>query len=225
MFDEDALQPLSGLQHLVFCERRWALLHLEGQWQDNAFTVEGTALHETVDDGRAESRGALQILRSVPLRSLRLGLVGKSDVVELHAAAPGSPGAVPVPGHAGHWRLFPVEYKRGAAQDLGPYRVQLCAQALCLEETFGTAIEAGALYSGESRHRHEVVFDAALRQTTEAAAARLHGLAAAGRTPPPVYGKKCHSCSLFEPCQPRTEGRSARGYLARALARAVEEEP
>jgi len=215
VFAADDLLPLSALQHLVYCERRFSLVHVERVWVDNPFTVEGTGHHAVIDEGRSESRGALHVLRSVPLVSRRLGISGKSDLVELYAA-PGDVNAVEIPGHPGRWRLLPVEYKRGAARGVAAYEVQLCAQALCLEEAFGGRIEVGALFSFRNRRRRPVAFDDDLRGRTELGCARIHELFAARETPPPSYGSKCKSCSMFEPCQPRAPEHSAAAYLERA---------
>src|ERR1700681_2652308 len=135
MFTEDDLLPLSALQHLLFCERQAALIHLEQMWAETGLTVEGTHLHERVDNARGESGGDVRIARALPLRSLRLGLSGRADLVELHlvsADTSGEPGAV-LPGISGEWRPFPVEYKRGRPKAHHADEVQLCAQALCLE--------------------------------------------------------------------------------------------
>ncbi|HEX4952932.1 MAG TPA: CRISPR-associated protein Cas4 [Thermoanaerobaculia bacterium] len=228
MFTEDDLLPLSALQHLVFCERQAALIHIERVWQDNPATVEGKALHEKVEDGVGESRGDLRIARDLPLTSLELGLAGKSDVVELHRAGDGDPAAVAVPGLPGRWRLYPVEYKRGKPKPHQADEVQLCAQALCLEENLGGQIPEGALFYHQARRRQTVALGEALRQTTRAAVARLHALFAAGTTPLPVYEAKCHGCSLFEICQPQAPQRSAATYLEsqrRSAARDEEAAP
>ena len=130
MFTEDNLLPISALQHLLFCERQCALIHLERAWQENRLTAEGRIMHERVHEGGDETRRDVRIVRGLRLRSLALGLVGIADVVEFHRAADG----VAVPESAGTWRPFPVEYKRGRPKSEPWDAVQLCAQALCLEE-------------------------------------------------------------------------------------------
>lgn len=218
MYTEDDLLPLSGLQHLLFCERQCALIHLEQIWVENRLTVEGRHLHEKSDSGVRESRGDLRIARGLPLHSFRLGLSGKADTVELHRLSGAEPGAgALLPGLSGLWRPFPVEYKRGKPKSHRADEVQLCAQALCLEEMLGAPVPAGALYYGETRHRLDVPFDAELRRLTEQAAARFHALIASGVTPTPVREPKCDSCSLLEVCMPAAPGRSARSYLADLL--------
>lgn len=222
MYSEDDLLPLSGLQHLLFCERQCALIHLEQIWVENRLTVEGRHLHEKSDSGERESRGDLRIARGLPLHSFRLGLSGKADTVELHRLDGAEPGVgALLPGLPGLWRPFPVEYKRGKPKSHRADEVQLCAQALCLEEMLGAPVPAGALYYGETRHRLEVAFDAELRRLTEQAAARFHGLISAGVTPAPVREPKCDSCSLLEVCMPAAPRRSARGYVADLLRQAA----
>jgi CRISPR-associated exonuclease Cas4 len=212
-FGEEDLLPLSALQHLLFCERQCALIHLEGAWRENALTVEGRHLHERIDAGGRESRGDLQIARSLPLVSLRLGLAGRADVVELHRDA----GGVPLPGRSGRWRAVPVESKRGRPKAHRADEVQLCAQGLCLEEMLGGEVPSGALFYGETRHRLEVAFDAGLRRLTEETAERLHALVASGRTPRARREPKCRSCSLLALCLPDALGGSAAAYLDRVL--------
>jgi CRISPR-associated exonuclease Cas4 len=209
--------PLSALQHLVFCERQFALIHVERQWADNPLTVDGKALHEQADAGSRETRGDLRIVRSLSLRHSKLGLVGKADVVELHRLG-GEGEGIRLPGAAGRWRPFPVEYKRGRPKSHDADRVQLCAQALCLEEMLGVQVPAGALFYGQTRRREEVAFDAGLRRRTESAAARAHELLASGHTPTAVLAPKCRRCSLREICRPEAAGRSVADYLRRATS-------
>lgn len=219
MYPEDQLLPLSAVSQYVHCPRRCALIHLEQVWSENAFTAEGNVLHEKAHSGANESRGDMKILRSLRLRSLRLGLTGIADVVEMHRREPAE-GGVQVPGLAGTWLPFPVEYKRGASKDIRCYEVQLCAQAICLEEMLAAKIPEGALFLGEKQHRTPVLFDAALRAETEAACAAVQKLFAEGVTPRADYSKRCSSCSLLEACLPQSAGggKSARAWLARQLA-------
>lgn len=220
MYAEDDLLPLSALQHLLFCERQCALIHVEGLWADNALTVEGTHLHKKVDEGPDESRGDVRTTRAVPLRSSRLGLIGRADAVEFHRVAEG--GAAAFGEGAGGWRPLPVEYKRGRPKRDRSDEVQLCAQALCLEEMLGTEVPAGALFYGATRRRVEVPLDAALREETAWAAARVHELVATGTTPRAARAPKCDRCSLLSLCLPDAlgAGRPVARYLARALAAA-----
>ena len=207
MYSEDDLVPLSALQHLVFCERQCALIHIEQLWDENRFTAEGRIMHERVHEVGAESRGNVRIARGVALRSLRLGLIGKADVVEFHRI------------EGGKWRPFPVEHKLGKPKPDDCDKVQLCAQALCLEEMLGVEVPAGAIFYGRTRHRLDVEFDDALREETEKAAGQVHDLIRSGSTPKPVYTKKCKSCSLIDHCLPQViqKKRSVLGYLTQAL--------
>lgn len=207
-YSEDNLLPLSALQHLLFCERQCALIHIEQAWCENLFTAEGRIMHERVDSGGRESRGAVRLAYGLTLHSFRLGLVGKADVVEFHRD------------EGGGWQPFPVEHKRGRAKKENWDRVQLCAQAMCLEEMLGVAIPAGALFCGKTRRRQDVVFDAELRREVERTASWLHELIRSGKTPSARYEKKCESCSLLHLCLPKVAGagRSARKYMTDALA-------
>jgi len=206
-YSEDDLIPLSALQHLVFCERQCALIHVEQAWDENRFTAEGRIMHERVHEAGEESRGNVRVARGVSLRSLRLGLIGKADVVEFHRVEPGK------------WRPFPVEHKRGKPKPDESDKVQLCAQALCLEEMLGVEVPSGALFYGRTRHRLEVAFDEALREATGKAAGQVHELIRSGNTPKPVYAKKCKSCSLVERCLPQAlyKKRSVKAYLTQAV--------
>lgn len=226
MHPESDLVPLSGLQHLVFCERQCALIHVERQWGENRFTAEGRVLHKKAHDGKPETRDGERITRGLPLRSLRLGLAGNADVVVWRPPPGFRAGRRSLaemvrtarPGEFADWAITPVEFKRGQPKKNDCDRVQLCAQALCLEEMLGIAIPVGQLFYGLKRRRFDVPFDAELRQTTESAARRLHEIITAGVTPPAVYEKKCDTCSLLEVCLPRTlGGRSASQYLQREL--------
>jgi CRISPR-associated exonuclease Cas4 len=219
LYLEDDLLPISALQHLQFCERQWALIHLEQQWEENRLTAEGRILHDRVHDAATESRPGVVIARGLLLHSLRLGLTGQADVVEFHRLDGDPPGAARLPDREGWWRPFPIEYKRGRPKPDSCDEVQLCAQALCLEEMFGVGIENGALFYGKRRRRTEVPFDGALRKHTEELARRMHDLYCARITPPAVYEKKCDNCSLYDRCLPRTTSKrkSVGRYLATFL--------
>ena len=210
MYTEDDLLPLSGLQHLLFCERQCALIHIEQSWAENRFTAEGRVMHERVHKEDRESRGAIRVEYSMALRSLRLGLIGKADVVEFHRE-----GDQP----AAKWLPFPVEYKRGKPKKDNSDKVQLCAQALCLEEMLGLEVKSGALFYGKTRHRQDVNFDDRLRAETEETAAGFHRLFEAGKTPKAVYTKRCDSCSMKSLCLPKIvdKSRSIERYLIDAV--------
>src|SRR3989338_9473354 len=196
MYSEDDLLPVSALQHLLFCERQCALIHIEQAWSENLFTAQGRILHEKVHSETAERRKDMRVEYGMPLRSLRLGVVGKADGVEFHRGPDGGSTALTTGGRC----PFPVGYKRGRKKPDNRDNVQLCAPALCLEEMLGVSIPCGAIYYGKERHRTDVEFDEALRKETEETAARLRRLIDSGRTPPPVYEEKCDTCSLMGIC-------------------------
>jgi CRISPR-associated exonuclease Cas4 len=207
--DESDLIPLSALQHYLFCPRQCALIHLERLWAENVLTAEGRILHESSDKPGQASRGERRIVQSMPICSRALGVAGVADVVELTRAS-------------GRWRPYPIEYKRGRPKAHRADEVQLCAQALCLEEMFGVAVPEGALFYGKVRRRHVVAFDEGLRALTREVATETRALLAATRTPPPVYERKrCDSCSLFQLCRPKRLERP--GPIAAWLRRRVEE--
>ena len=223
MFAEEELLPLSGLQHLTFCERRWALVHIEQLWEENRFTAEGELAHERAHSGEVESRPGVLIRRALPLHSFRLGLSGQADVVEFH---PSANSGVRIEGRTGFWQPYPIEYKRRrAAAGTSAYKVQLCAQALCLEEMLGQEVTEGAIYDGTARRRQPVAFTTDLKAAVEAAAMRMRELFRAGRTPPPVLTNGCMKCSLLERCQPRaiSRARPVARYLASEFLKAVGE--
>ena len=199
---EDELTPISALLHMLYCPRRCALIHIERQWSENRFTAEGRILHERIDAGGSERRSGVTIERSVPLRSLRLGVSGIADVVEMREDN----------------RPFPIEYKRGRPEAHRADEVQLCAQAICLEEMLDRPVPEGALFYGRSRRRKAVVFDAELRALTERVAADTRSLLAAGDTPPPEFeARKCNGCSLREVCRPQWPRQMVRQWLAQAV--------
>lgn len=214
---ESELLPLSALQHLVFCERQCALVHIEQVWTENWLTATGRNLHDRVHESGSESRGDVREARSLRLSSARLGLAGQADVVEFHRVE--SDGAM-LPGVEGMWRPFPVEYKRGKPKEHRADEVQLSAQAICLEEMLGVSVPEGALFYGTPRRRQGVVFDENLRSLTERAARQLHELFRLRITPPAVYDRRCDSCSLVGTCLPRSAGanRSITRYLERMIA-------
>lgn len=210
LFTEDDLLPISALQHLLFCERQCALIHIEGLWVENRLTMQGRHLHQAADHGRDEARGRVRTVRALPLHSLRLGIVGRADVVEFHE-------------DSGCRRSVPVEYKRGRPKPDDSDRVQLCAQALCLEEMLGTVVAEGILYYASTRRRTSVHFDGALRGVTERSVARLHELIASGRSPRSAREPKCENCSLLDLCLPDAvaPARSAKAYFERAVRQSL----
>jgi len=236
MHSEDDLLPLSALQHLLFCPRRAALVHIEGVWDESRATAEGSILHERVHSSGSESRGDVRIARSLRLHSLRLGLVGQADVVEFHRLpdagpaqeASGSlPAGVALTGVKGLWKPFPIEYKVGRLRHERAYEVQLCAQALCLEEMLNVQVPQGALYYGKTARRLQIAFDERLRKDTEEAARRLHDLIGSGKTPTARYEKKCGECSLLNVCMPKVTGvrHNVGSYVQKELRSTEEDGP
>ncbi len=199
-YSEESFLPLSGLQHFAFCRRQWALIHIEEQWRENLRTMEGNLLHEKAHGGQGEKRGSLIISRSLPVFSTTLGLRGVCDVVEWRTADDG----VPVNGRDGLWLPAPVEYKRGRPKEqTDADLLQLCAQALCLEEMLVCAIESGYLFYGETRRRLEVSFDTALRNRVKDVAEEMHELFRRRYTPRVKTSKNCRACSLADLCLPK----------------------
>lgn len=214
--DEDLLM-LSGLHHFAFCKRRWALVHLENQWEDNVKTVEGNIMHEICHDTDfSESRGNLIIIRGLYLSSYKLGVTGQCDVVEF-TLRNDEKGAV-LFGRKGTWDVCPIEYKKGkpiaGLTDIS----QLCGQALCLEEMFACKIDYGYLYYGETRKRQKVIFTNELREQVKAMINEMHEYYRRGYTPKVKTTPKCKSCSLKELCLPKLcRNISVSNYYAKNL--------
>ena len=187
---EEEFLPLSGLQHHLFCPRQCALIHLEQEWRENRQTAEGRVLHAKAHDGPDESRPGIRITRGMAVSSTRLGLSGQCDVVEFH----------------GDGLVVPVEYKRGSPKAHRADEIQICAQAIALEEMLGMApgdIREGRIFYGKHRRRHAVIFDEELRALTLRTAVAFYRMIVSRRTPPPVYApEKCDACSLREICNP-----------------------
>ena len=213
MYPESDFVMLSALQHFVSCPRQCALIHLEQIWNENVYTAEGREMHDRVDNGETSYRTGVRVTRSAALRSAMLGISGVADVVEWHK-------------RNNHEEPFPVEYKRGKPKKHDADKIQLCAQAMCLEEMLGIQIPAGALFYGLTKHRLDVDFDDALREKTVFAAKGVHDLFQDGITPPPEFGPKCKLCSLKEECLPEViaQGKSAKVYLQKLFQTLSEEE-
>ncbi|MDL2259202.1 CRISPR-associated protein Cas4 [Eubacteriales bacterium OttesenSCG-928-K08] len=193
---------ISGIQHFAFCRRQWALIHVEQQWQENLRTVEGQLLHKKAHEDTVEKRGDLLIVRDMPVFSNMLGIRGACDVVEFHVDA----GGVPLQGRYGKqgvlYRPIPIEYKRGKPKEDSSDALQLCAQAMCLEEMLACDIHEGFLYYGETHRRLAIVFDAPLRQRLLEMLQEMHAIYLRGYTPKSKPGAFCRACSLKELCLP-----------------------
>ena len=197
---EDDYLLLSGIQHYAFCPRQWSLIHIEQLWQENYLTAEGRALHNKAHDGDlVEKRGSLIIFRSLKISSSRLGISGECDVVEFHQSENG----IPLKSYDGLWIPYPVEYKRGKIKLDDCDRLQLCAQAVCLEEMLCCKIEKGALFYGEPRRREVVGFSEDLREKLEVTVDAMHKLFSRRYTPKVKVGKFCSNCSLIDICLPK----------------------
>ena len=218
-YSEDDYLQLSGLQHFAFCRRQWALIHVEQQWRENLRTVEGGILHERAHDETIRERSGNKIvMRGLRVSSSALGVSGTCDVVEFFCGESGARLA----GEEGIWQPYPVEYKRGSSKPGDADRLQLCAQAMCLEEMLGCPVPEGALYYGETRRRERVSLDEALRKQVVSRLAEMHELYRRGYTPKVRTGKYCNACSLKEICLPALCGeRSASTYIREH----VKEEP
>ncbi len=215
IYDEADYLQLSGLQHFAFCRRQWALIHVEGQWRENLRTAEGTLFHQRAHDAHIrERRGNTLILRGLPVASRKLGVSGACDVVEFHAA----PNGIELYGEMGRWLPYPVEYKRGAPKQHDADALQLCAQAMCLEEMLCCSIPEGALFYGETRRRTLIAVTEELRQRVCAMLEEMHMLYAKGHTPRVKPTKACNACSLKEACLPALmRGKNVQAYLRQAL--------
>ncbi len=198
--DDDPIM-ISALEHWSYCPRQCALIHVEQTFEENLYTMRGQAVHKRVDEPESEIVAGVRVERAVPLWSKRLGLIGKADVVEFHGDTP-----------------YPVEYKHGPRREKEHDDLQVCAQALCLEEMTGKEVLRGAIYHHSSRRRREVAFTPALRRHVEEAIAGIRLMLGSGRLPPPVNDRRCERCSLRESCMPSVIGEQER---ARILVRGL----
>ncbi len=214
-YSEESFLLLSGLQHFRFCRRQWALIHIEQQWAENFRTVNGALMHRNAHDaGFQESRGELYVTRSVSVFSPTLGVSGQCDVLEYHRGNTG----IPLRGKGGLWQPCPVEYKRGSPREDTGDALQLCGQALCLEEMLCCRIPEGSLYYGEIRRRVTVPFTEELRGEVRRMLEEMHELFKRGHTPRVKPGKHCNACSLKELCLPKLmKTRSVAAYLKDAM--------
>jgi CRISPR-associated exonuclease Cas4 len=191
---EDKAIPISALNQYAYCPRRCALIHVEQTFDDNVYTMRGRDLHERTD--QQEESGweeGIRVERALPLWSRRLGLIGKADVVEFHGETP-----------------YPVEYKSGNRRQFDNDDLQVCAQAICLEEMTGLSVPRGAIYHHSSRRRREVVFDEYLRTRVAEAVAMIRAMLQSRSLPPAVNDKRCDHCSLHEACMPEVLGERER---------------
>ncbi len=198
--DDDPVM-ISALEHWSYCPRQCALIHVDQTFEENLYTMRGRAVHTIVDEVETEIQSDIRIERALPLWSKNLGLIGKADVVEFHGKVP-----------------YPVEYKSGTRRQREHDDLQLCAQAMCLEEMTGQAVPRGAIFHHTSRRRREVIFAPTLKKRVEEAIAAVRGLLADKKLPPPVHDRRCEKCSLKEACMPQVlEDRSRENRLLARL--------
>lgn len=214
-FNEEEYLQLSGLQHFSYCRRQWALIHIEQQWAENLRTVDGHILHEKAHNGSLhEKRNDLLITRDMGIHSRELGVSGSCDVVEFQR----SPSGISIPGQEGLWQPYPVEYKRGVPKVTDADRLQLCAQAMCLEEMLCCDIPEGALFYGEIRRREVVDLDEALRDQVRKLLDKMHDLYRRSYTPKVKPTRGCNACSLRALCLPKlVKMRSVADYLRKSM--------
>jgi CRISPR-associated exonuclease Cas4 len=203
MYTDDELLQLSGIQHIAFCERQFFLAYVENMWKENVLTMQGHRLHERADNPfESDFREGIITLRGINIISYELGLYGKADVIEL-IKVESADNTIRLKNRDGSWSIRPVEYKRGKPKPDVCDEVQLCAQAICLEEMYQVKIQTADIFYGEPRRRLQVELDNNLRKLTFQYSKRMHQLFLNDIPPKPIYKKHCHSCSLFEICKPK----------------------
>lgn len=214
MYSDDEFLALSGVQHFAHCRRQWALIHIEQQWSDNVLTAQGNVAHVRAhDEGLRERRGDTLIVRGLFVRSPTLGVVGKCDVVEFVKDSAGHP----LHGEDGLWRPVPVEYKHGRTKAGDEDRLQLCCQAMCLEEMFATDIKEGFLYYASTHSRERAELTESLRTEVKAAVEEMHHLYGRRYVPKVRPSSSCRACSLVDLCMPKASGISVAGYIDRMV--------
>lgn len=214
-YSEDDYLMISGIQHFKFCRRQWALIHIEQQWSDNVHTVVGELMHKKVHDPYlTEKRKDIIIARALPVSSKELGVSGECDVVEFHLCDDG----IHLFGHRGLYTVYPVEYKKGRPKITPEDKLQLAAQAMCLEEMFSTQICEGAIFYGETRRREVVQITDDLRQEVRNMFQEMHAYYSRKYTPKVKRSKSCNACSLKDICLPVLgKSESVQTYISRSL--------
>lgn len=214
-YTENEYLMLSGIQHFKFCRRQWALIHVEQQWDENVHTVVGELMHQKAHDPYlAEKRKDTIIVRALPVSSRELGVSGECDIVEFHKCEAG----ITLFGHRGLYSVYPVEYKKGKPKETEEDKLQLTAQAMCLEEMFSTEISEGAIFYGETRRREKVIFSAELRGKVRQMFLEMHQYYKRGYTPKVRRSKACNACSLKDICIPKlAKTVSVKKYISQML--------
>ena len=209
-YEEDEYLKLSGIQHFQFCPRQWALIHIENQWVDNFLTIDGQLIHKRAhNENNVEISDDLIIVRGLRVASRDLGCSGECDVVEFHRVEKG----ITLPGQAGYWSVFPIEYKRGKGDLNSASMLQLCAEAMCLEEMFKTNIPSGAIYNNAIRRRNVITFSKELKIEVRRVFVKMHEIYLSGTTPKPDLRKGCHSCSFYDSCLPILSHGDVKSYI------------
>lgn len=214
-YSEDDFLMLSGIQHYAFCPRQWALIHIEQQWDENYFTITGNIMHEKVHDASLiEKRKNIIITRGMSIYSRTLGIRGNCDVVEFHSDENG----ITLINYEGTYLPVPIEYKRGKPKEHDADVLQLCAQALCLEEMLVCEIPKGYLFYGETKRRVEVLFNDSLRESVKTSFQKMHEMFDRKYTPKVKTTKQCQSCSLNNICLPvLNKNTSVNAYINRRI--------
>ena len=214
-YKEDEYLMLSGIQHFAFCQRQWALIHIEQQWAENYQTTSGMLMHGRAhEDGLYELRGDLLTVHNLRVSSRKLGVTGQCDIVEFHRVING----ITLHNYEGQWDITPIEYKRGTRKEENEDEKQLCLQAICLEEMFSTEIPEGALFYGETKRREIVKITQELRTEVQDMFLEMHQYYQRGYTPKSKYSKACQSCSLKDICLPKmNRSGSVKEYISKRL--------
>lgn len=212
---EDRLLNISGIQHFVYCRRQWALIHIEQQWEENVLTVSGEQMHQNAHDiHNSEKRGEVLVSRGLPVKSKELGLSGVCDVVEFHKSTDGAL----LHGHAGYFRIIPVEYKHGKPKEDNCDILQAAAQAICLEEMFCTVVDEIHIYYGKTRHRLKLPLSSDIRTQVKTISREMHDYYLRRYTPKVKYSRRCSACSLKEICLPKmNKNASVKKYISDVL--------
>lgn len=217
-YSEDDMLMLSGIQHICFCQRQWALIHIEKQWEENTLTIDGMFLHEKADNPYLkEKRPGIIISRAMPVSSKMLGLYGVCDIIEF-TLSQNEENTIKIPHKKGHWIPAPVEYKNGKPKDIDCDKIQLCAQAMCLEEMYNIEIKEGFIFYNKIKHRELVMFDEILREKTKKYSSLMHELFRKKSVPKAIVSKSCKSCSLIDICMPNFFQLDPLDYMKRNLS-------
>ena len=198
--NEDDYLMISGIQHFAFCKRQWALIHIENQWFENEYTTDGEIFHERAHDSSLiEKRKGIIITRALRIKSDTLGVTGSCDIVEFHKDDDG----ISIHNFEGKWLPIPIEYKRGKPKQYNYDELQLCTEAMCLEEMLVCKIEYGFIYYGETGKRKKIIFDDTLKNQVKSLFQEMHELFNKAHTPKVKTNKRCYLCSLKNICLPK----------------------